>query len=55
MVRACHAPRQLLQNHPSGHLGGWATPRSAEEMPADGQDQTVDVPTHAGTAYDDLP
>ena len=27
MVRACHTPQQPLQkNHPSGHLGGWATP-----------------------------
>ena len=32
MVRACHTPRQPLQNHPLGHLGGWATPWSAEEM-----------------------
>ena len=23
---ACHTPRQPLQNQPSGHLGGWATP-----------------------------
>ena len=36
MVRACHTPRQPLQNHHSGHLGGWATPWSAEEM-LDGQ------------------
>ena len=28
MVRACHKPRQPLQNHPSGHLGGWATQRN---------------------------
>ena len=28
MVQACHAPRQALQNHPSGHLAGWATPWS---------------------------
>ena len=33
MIRACHTPRQPLQNHTSGHLGGWATPWSAEEMP----------------------
>ena len=26
MVRACQASRQPLQNHPSGHFGGWATP-----------------------------
>ena len=25
MFQACHTPRQPLQNHPSGHLGGWAT------------------------------
>ena len=24
VVRACHTPRQRLQNHPSRHLGGWA-------------------------------
>ena len=29
MVPACQTPRQSLQNHPSGHLGGWATPWSA--------------------------
>ena len=39
MVRACHMPRQPLQNHPSGHLGvgdadvgrgnaGWTTTKS---------------------------
>ena len=38
MVRACHTPRQPLQNHPSGHLGRWATPWTAEEM-LDGQHQ----------------
>ena len=31
MVRARHTPRQPLQNLPSGHLVGWATPWSAEE------------------------
>ena len=31
MVRARHTPRQPLQNHPSGHLGGKATPWSAEK------------------------
>ena len=25
----CHTSRQPLKNHPSGHLGGWATPWSA--------------------------
>ena len=39
MVRACHTPWQPLQKkHPSGHLGGWATPLSADEM-LDGQHQ----------------
>ena len=33
---ARHAPRQPLKKHPSGHLGGWATQRPAEEM-LDGQ------------------
>ena len=27
-----HMPQQPLQNHPSGHLGGWVTLWSAEEM-----------------------
>ena len=54
IVRTCHAPRQPLQNHPSGHLGGWATPWSAEEM-LDGQYQTVDIPAHARTAHNGLP
>ena len=35
MVRACHAPRQPPQNHPSGHLGGRATSWSAEEIGMD--------------------
>ena len=40
-VQACRTPRQPLQNRLSGHLGGWATPRSAEEM-LDGQHQSGD-------------
>ena len=43
MVRACHAQRQPLQNHPSRQLGRLTTPRSAEEM-LDGQHQSVDIP-----------
>ena len=31
MARACHTPWKPLQNYPSGHLGGLATPWSAEE------------------------
>ena len=53
MVRACHTPRQPLQNHPSGHLGGWATPWSAEGM-LDGQQQRVNIPAHARTAHNGL-
>ena len=49
MVRTCHTPRQPLQNHPSGHLGRWATPWSAEEM-LDGQRQRVDIPAQCTTA-----
>ena len=49
MVWACHTPRQRLQNHPSGHLGGWATPWSAEEM-LDGQHQRDSISAHARTA-----
>ena len=37
-VRACRTPRHPLQNHPSRHLGVWATPWSAGEM-LDGQHQ----------------
>ena len=43
MVRACRTPRQHLQNHPSGHLRGWATPWQAEEM-LDGQHQSGQSP-----------
>ena len=32
MVRACRTQRQPLQNRPSGHLGGWATPWTAGEV-----------------------
>ena len=39
-----------LQNHSSGHLGGWATPRSAEEI-LGGQYQRVDIAAHASTAH----
>ena len=53
MVRACHTPRQPLQNHPSRHLGGKATPWSVEEM-LDGQRQRVDIPAHARTAHNGL-
>ena len=53
MVRACYTPQQPLQNHPSGHVGGWATPWSAEEM-LDGQHQRVDIPAHARTAHKGL-
>ena len=49
MVRACRTPRQPLQNHPSGHLGGWATSGCAEKL-LDGQHQRVNIPAHAGTA-----
>ena len=26
MVRACHTPREPVQNRPSGHIGQWETP-----------------------------
>ena len=48
-VAACHKPQQSLQNHPSGHHGGWVKPWSAEEM-LDGHYQKVDIPAHARTA-----
>ena len=50
MVRTCHTPRQPLQNHPPGYLGGWATPWSAEEM-LDGQHQRVDTSAPARAAH----
>ena len=53
MVRTRHTPQQPLQNHPSGHLGGWATPWSAEEM-LDGQHQRVDIPAYARIAHSGL-
>ena len=54
VVRASHTPHQPLQNHPSGHLEGWATPWSAEEM-LNGQRQRVDDTAHSTTAHDSLP
>ena len=52
-IQACHTPRQPPRNHPSEHLGEWATSRSAEEM-LDGQHQRVDITAHARTAHKDL-
>ena len=48
-----HTPRQPLQNHPSGHLGGWATPWSAEEM-LDGQHHRLDISVHVRIAHEGL-
>ena len=53
MVRACHTPRQPLQNHHSGHHGGWASPLSAEDM-LDRQHKRADTPVHARTAHKNL-
>ena len=53
MVRACQTQQQPLKNHRSGHLGGWVTPWSEEEM-LDGQHQRVDIPAHAKTAHKGL-
>ena len=50
MVRACHTPRPPLKNHLSGHLGGWTTPWSAEEM-LYRQLQRVNIPAYARTAH----
>ena len=50
MVRACYTPQQPLQNHPSGHLGEWATPWSVEDM-LDGQHRRADIPARARTAH----
>ena len=48
MVRICW-PRQPLQNHPSGHCEGWATPWSAEQL-LGGHRQRVDIPAQARIA-----
>ena len=53
MIQACYMPQQPLQNHPSGHLGGWAMPWLAEEM-LHGQHQKVDIPAQARTAHKGL-
>ena len=53
MVRACHSPRQPLQNHPSRHLGGSATLWSGEKM-LDEQHQRVNISTHARTVHKGL-
>ena len=45
--------QQPLQNHPSGHLGGWVAPWLVEEM-LGGQHQKVDIPVHARTAHNGL-
>ena len=42
--RHVHQPRQLLQNHPSGHLEGWATPWSAVEMLVDNIKEWTSLP-----------
>ena len=54
MGRARHTPRHPLQNHPSGHLGGWATPWLSEET-LDRQHQRIDVFTRARTAHNGVP
>ena len=53
MVQVCHTPQQPLQNHPSGHIGRWAMPWSAEKM-LDGQHQRLHILTHARTALKGL-
>ena len=53
MVLTSHTPRQPLQNHPSGHLGGWAAPWSAKKMLA-GQHQRVAIPAYARTVHKGL-
>ena len=47
-----HIP-QPLQNHPSGHFGGWVMPWLAEEVLA-GQHQRMDIPAHTRSAYKGL-
>ena len=52
-VRTCQKQRQPRQHHPSGHLGGWVMPSSAQEM-LDGQHQGADITAHAKTAHKGL-
>ena len=52
-VRACRTPRHPLQNHPSGHLGVWATPWSAGEM-LDEQNHRVGISAHARSPHKGL-
>ena len=53
VVWASHMPRQPLQNHSSGHHGGWTALWSAEEM-LDGQHSRVNVPAHTKTVHNGL-
>ena len=53
MVRARHTP-QPLQNHPSGNLGGWATPWSAEKIPANSPCQNSEGPPSENTGRECL-
>ena len=53
-IWACHVPRQSVHSYPSGHLAGWATPWSAEEM-LGGQRQRMDISARARTAQYGLP
>ena len=43
----------LVTTTSPGHLGGWATPWSAEDM-MDGQHQRVDISAHARTTHKGL-
>ena len=53
MVRACLAQRQLLQNHPSGHLGSGDAVVGKELL--DGRYHRADIPAQGRTARDRLP
>ena len=48
-----HANIASKKKHPSGHLGGLATPWSAEEMQY-GQHQRQDIPAQVRTAHKGL-
>ena len=39
-----HTPLQPLQNHPSGHFGGWVMPRSAEKCWMDNIKEWTSLP-----------
>ena len=52
-VHGSGMPRQPLQNHILGHLGGWVMLWLADEV-LDGRHQREDIPAHTRTAHKGL-